>query len=221
MSIGLETLQELGLTRNDPVKPRNQLGQEEFLKLMTTQLSNQDPFKPMESGEFLGQIAQFSTVSGIKDLQDSFGQFANSVSSDQALQAANLVGRSVLASGHQGVLAAGGELSGAVDVPGPASSVVVDILDSNGERIKQIDLGSRTAGPVEFSWDGVTSDGSYADPGTYELHVNAVVDGTGVALTPLIRSRVESVTLDRNGSGLVINAAGQGAINFSDIHQIL
>ena len=221
MNISPEILNQLGLSRNETIKPRNELGQTEFLKLMTTQLNNQDPFKPMESGEFLGQIAQFSTVTGIQDLQSSFSDFAASVSSEQALQAANLVGRTVLVSGSEGLLAAGGELEGELTVPQNASSVSVDILDSNGELVRQIDLGSQLSGQLAFSWDGVTSDGHFADPGAYQVRANAVVGGSSIALESQVRSVVESVTLGRGGSPLIINTAALGAVSFSDVYQIL
>jgi flagellar basal-body rod modification protein FlgD len=84
-------------------KKKTSLGQDEFLKLMTTQMTHQDPNNPMQNGEFLSQMAQFGTVSGIQDLQKSFATFAGSINSDQALQAASLVGRNVTVTSDQGV----------------------------------------------------------------------------------------------------------------------
>ena len=85
-------LSGLGLAPAQAAK-KDGLGQEEFLNLMVTQLKNQDPFKPLESGEFLGQLAQFGTVSGLAELKTSFSELAGSLVSNQALQAASLVGR--------------------------------------------------------------------------------------------------------------------------------
>ena len=89
---GLETI---GGPSSSAGKPDDsgKLGQEEFLRLMITQLKNQDPTKPLDSGEFLGQLAQFGTVSGLADLKSSFTELAGSLVSNQALQAA---GRSLL-----------------------------------------------------------------------------------------------------------------------------
>lgn len=221
MQISLDTLKDLGLTQSSPVKTRNQLGQEEFLKLMTTQLTHQDPGKPLESGDFLAQIAQFSTVSGIKDLQDSFAQFAKSARSDQGLQAGYLVGRDVLVPAKEGLLAAGGSLEGQLTVPGPASNVTVEILDSNGQTVKKIELGSQSDGNVAFNWDGSTTGGGFADPGSYSLRASAVINGTNTGLDSLIRSNVESVTLGRGGSGIIVNVAGIGPVSFSDVQEIL
>ncbi|MGH8549229.1 MAG: flagellar hook assembly protein FlgD [Methylococcales bacterium] len=217
----MDTLNELGLQLSTPPKTRNELGQEEFLKLMTTQLTHQDPGKPMESGDFLTQIAQFSTVTGIKDLQDSFAQFAKSVRSDQGLQAANLVGRSVLVPADEGLLAAGGNLAGALVVPGPASNITVDVLDSNGQLVKQIELGPQAQGNVAFNWDGSTIGGGYADPGSYRIQASAVINGTNTGLASLIRSNVDSVTLGHGGSGITVNVAGAGPVSFSDVQEIL
>ena len=85
------------------------LGQDEFLELMMTQLQNQDPLNPAESGEFLSQIAQFGTVNGITELQQSFSTLASSLQSNQALQASTMVGRSVLVENNILQLGATGE----------------------------------------------------------------------------------------------------------------
>ena len=73
---GDSTYADLGLAVKTQTATKKTLGQEDFLKLMTTQLQYQDPFKPMDNGEFLGQMAQFSTVSSIQSLQSSFAQLA-------------------------------------------------------------------------------------------------------------------------------------------------
>lgn len=221
MSLSIEALQQLGLAQNTPLKNRNQLGQAEFLKLMTTQLNNQDPTKPMESGDFLAQMAQFSTVSGIKELQDSFTQFADSIRSDQGLQAGYLVGREVLVPSDQGLLAAGGSLDGELTLPESASSVSVNVLDTNGQLVKKIELGPQAGGSIPFSWDGSTNDGGYADPGSYTIQAKAVIQGANTGLDALIRSKVESVTLGNGGSGIALNLAGLGPVRFSQVQEIL
>ena len=113
---------------------------------MTTQMTHQDPTKPMQNGEFLSQMAQFGTVSGIQDLQQSFKDFAASISSDQALQAASLVGRTVSAPSEQGLLAAGGEIKGTVELPASSPNVNLKILDPvTGDVISNQEPG-RTVG---------------------------------------------------------------------------
>ena len=95
---------------------RTELGQEDFMTLMIAQFRNQDPFEPLDNGDFLGQLAQFGTVSGIDELNSSFSGLQNSIQSEQALQAANLVGHAVLAETETGFLPPGGSLYGAIDL---------------------------------------------------------------------------------------------------------
>ena len=84
-----------------------QMGSEDFLALMVAQLENQDPTKPMDDMQFMGQLAQFGTVSGIQDLQDSFSGLSSSLTASRALEAANLVGRRVATEGNVALLAPG------------------------------------------------------------------------------------------------------------------
>ncbi|MGM0679725.1 MAG: flagellar hook capping FlgD N-terminal domain-containing protein, partial [Pseudomonadota bacterium] len=130
------------------------LGQEDFMKLMLTQMNQQDPFKPMEDGEFLSQMAQFSAVSGLKEIKDSFSTLTDSLKSNHALQASSMVGRKVLIPGDKAVLPEGGELKGAVDLPTSTGDLKVSIYDASGELVHKIDKGSQSQGIVNFSWDG-------------------------------------------------------------------
>lgn len=199
---------------------RSKLGQEDFLELMTTQLQNQDPFEPMENGDFLAQIAQFSTVSGIQDLQGSFESLSQSLVSNQALQAAGLVGRSVLAPTGIAALEQGGAVKGVVELPASSTDVNVTITDAGGQTIRTVELGGQAAGNAHFQWDGLTDNGSYANPGTYFISANADYDGSNTAVETLISSPVESVTLGNSG-GLLLDLKGIGQLDFTEVRQIL
>ncbi|NOU22537.1 MAG: flagellar hook assembly protein FlgD [Methyloglobulus sp.] len=213
----------LGVSTIDTVASKKKsLGQDQFLKLMTTQMTHQDPTKPMQNGEFLSQMAQFGTVSGIQDLQQSFKDFAASISSDQTLQAASLVGRSVSVSSDQGLLAAGGEIKGSVDLPSSSSYVNVKILDpATGDVIATKSLGEHPAGRVSFVWDGMNANGNVAHPGAYKVQVETSIDGLNTALQPEIQAQVESVSMDSSKNSLKVNLTGLGAVNFNQIKQIL
>lgn len=197
------------------------LGQDAFLKLMITQLKNQDPFKPLQSGEFLSQLAQFSTVAGVRDLQSSFRDLSTALVSNQALQASALLGRDVLVNRSSGFLTAGGTLSGAVDLPSSASSVVVNITDANGQLVRQLNVGAHAKGLADYAWDGTLADGTAAAPGIYKVAAQLQVDGkTQSAAGVLVNARVESVTLGADQSGLTLTLQGLGDIAFSDVRQI-
>lgn len=197
------------------------LGQDAFLKLMTTQMQNQDPFKPLESGEFLGQMAQFSTVSGIQDMQASFNQLANSLVSNQALQASALVGREVVVPSSYAVLpAGGGTLRGAIELPAGARNVRIGLYNSAGELVHQLNLGSKTAGMHEFSWDGVKADGISAPRQIYVMKAEVDTGAEMVAGETLAVANVDSVSLGRMGEGITINLADLGSASFSSVRQI-
>lgn len=220
----IDTFNNLGLatTSNTQAQQKQTLGQEQFLKLLTTQLTHQDPMKPMENGEFLGQMAQFSTVSGIQDLQASFKDFASSISSDQALQAASLVGRYVSAPSQQALLAAGGTVSGDFSLPSSSPAVTLKIINpQTGETVRDIDLGAQAAGTNQFDWDGMDNDGQFANPGVYTIQLQAQIDGENTALSTNIKSKVQSVTMGSGSSGLQVNLTGLGPVKFNQIKQIL
>ncbi|MDO8843822.1 MAG: flagellar hook assembly protein FlgD [Methylicorpusculum sp.] len=223
MAIGLDTFKELGLATFEKAAVKKQeLGQEAFLKIMTTQLQSQNPLKPMENADFMGQMAQFSTVSGIQDLQKSFKDFASSLSSDQALQAAGLVGRNVVAPVNYGLLAAGGDVSGEVNLPSSASNVTVRVTNaSTGAPVKTLELGPQASGTLPFSWNGIGIDGTFANPGVYKVQVEASMGGQNVSLQPYMKSRVESVVMGNGQRGLEVNLAGTGPVSFSRLTKII
>lgn len=200
--------------------PAKELGQDQFFELMLTQLKNQDPLKPMQNGEFLAQIAQFSTVTGIQKLQESFGQLAAGMQSAQALQASSLVGRSVMLSSNSAALAPDGSVSGAVELSASASSVSVEIYDAGGQLVQRLDLGAQPAGQVSFTWDGKNTSGEAAAPGRYTIKAQAASGGQSASVPTLVAAKVESVTLG-GGQGLLLNLAGQGSVSLSDVRQIM
>ncbi len=201
-------------------KSRSELGQGDFLKLMITQFKNQDPFEPMDNGEFLGQLAQFSTVNGIDSLNTAFAGLAGSIQDEQALQAANLVGRSVLAVTDTGFLHEDGMLDAAVELNAAAGDVQVDISDASGQLVRRLYLGEQPAGVVRFSWDGLDASGERMPQGHYQMAAR-VVRGTAIeSAATLIEANVESVTLGRLGQGMTLNLRGGNAMSLAQVYQI-
>lgn len=219
----INTYAGLGIPTSGTVAPKkNSLGQDQFLKLMTTQMTHQDPTKPMQNGEFLSQIAQFGTVSGIQDLQQSFKDFSASISSNQTLQAASMVGRMVSVPSDHGLLLAGGEIKGSVDLPASSTNVNLKILDSlTGNVLGTKSLGTHSEGTLPFVWDGTDDQGHLATPGVYKIQVEASIDGVNTLLPSDIQSRVESVSMNSSKNSLQVNLSGLGAVNFNQIKQIL
>jgi flagellar basal-body rod modification protein FlgD len=196
----------------------SELGQEQFLQLMIAQLKNQDPMKPMQNGEFLSQMAQFGTVSGIQELQKSFGQMANALQSNQALMASSLVGRAVLVPGSK-LTYAGAPALAAAELPQAASDVRVTITDAGGQVLRQFNLGAQSAGTVKFSWDGLTNSGQPVPAGQYSVRVEAVNAGQTSALTSYVAARVDSVSLG-GPNGITLNLWDGSTASLSDVKEI-
>ncbi len=189
-----------------------------FLKLLVTQLKNQDPLNPMDNAQITSQMAQISTVSGIDRLNATLEEVAAGFGASQSLQATAMIGRSVLASGN-GLQLQNGTAAGGVELPQAADKVVVSIRDGSGLVLHQVDLGPQAAGVLGFQWDGVTDSGASAVPGSYSFVVEAVQGGKKIDATALARGLVGGVTQGKGGVALNVN--GMGAVALSDVKQVM
>lgn len=198
---------------------KQELGQEEFMHLMVMQLKNQDPFKPLEPEQFLGQLAQFSTVNGIESMRNSLSGLSASLQGSQVLQGANLVGRSVFAAGQVAQLSDSGTISGALGVPAGASNVQVRVIDAGGGLVRTFSVPA-DGELSEFSWDGRDSVGARMPAGRYALEAVASFGGRQESVEMLLRQRVDSVTIDPAGGSLRLNTAA-GAVALGDVRRIM
>lgn len=195
------------------------LGQNEFLKLMMVQLKNQDPMKPLDPSQFVGQLAQFSTVTGIQNMQSSINDLVTSNRSSQLLGGSSLVGHDVLAPASTASIAAGGAVSGAVDVPDGSQALQVQVSDASGQLVRTFSVTPQ-AGLTEFNWDGKTTAGETAASGTYTFKVVAGAGGSTVSLDPMLTSRVNSVTIDPSSSALTLNT-NSGSLALSSVRRVM
>ena len=200
-------------------KTASTLGVSDFLTLMTTQLKNQDPFKPLDGTEMVSQLAQFGTVSGVQQMNTTLGALSASLRSSQALSGASMVGHEILAPATTANYY-GQPLGGAVQVADGASSVTLTITDAAGQVIRHLNLGTGS-GQQPFSWDGLSDAGSQAAAGHYQIEAVANVGGANVALPIAVAARVGSVSLDRTGTDLTLNTAELGAVALGDVQQII
>ena len=192
--------------------------QDRFLKLLVTQMKNQDPLNPMDNAQVTSQLAQISTVSGIDKLNATLNSMSSSFLASQSLQASGLIGHAVLAPGNSMLLQSGGGAAG-MDLAQAADHVSVTIRDSAGQIIKTIDMGAQDAGIHTFPWDGSTDAGGHAKDGAYTFQVAAVQGGKQVDAQALGVGVVKSVSL--GGSDLQLNTIGLGAVSVGQVKQIL
>ncbi|MBB6523497.1 flagellar hook assembly protein FlgD [Pseudoteredinibacter isoporae] len=211
-------------------EPNNELGKDAFLELMVAQLKNQSPLNPTENGEFVAQLAQFSSVESLDNLNNRFDSFATSFQSNQALQASSLVGRSVTVPASQTQLPANGVVSGVAKMQTAASEVHLTISNPSGAVVDQIPLGSLPAGDHNFRWDGkqLELNGQLLDwqssnesvpPGEYTFRVNGTSGDGSEQFDTSLSAQVSSVTMGADNK-LTLNLKGMGSVDFDQIEQI-
>ncbi|KAB7627199.1 flagellar hook assembly protein FlgD [Alkalilimnicola sp. S0819] len=199
---------------------KSEMGQEDFLKLMTAQLRNQDPMEPMQSGEFMTQIAQFTSANGIGELSKAFSEFTADMKSDQALRAASLVGREVSIRSPEGYLAEGGELRAGIQLPSRVDNLTVKIRNAAGQLVHERNLGGQPAGQTAFSWDGTDAEGNSLPPGRYQISASTVYEGESYALETVSSAQVQSVRLGQGGQSPTLTLAGLGETSLDSVQQI-
>jgi len=202
-------------------RPSGELGQDDFLELMLAQMKNQDPMSPMKGEEFLGQLAQFATVSGVQSMGSAVTELAQSLQSSRALQASGLVGRSVYVAADQAYLSGSGAVTGRVAAPANGADLIVDVTDASGALVQRLKPQVSLNGYAEFQWSGTTHDGGTAPPGTYGFSVNAMSGGQVTSIEPQMLARVESVTLGQSGGGMQLNLAGMRSKALDDVIEVL
>lgn len=202
-------------------KSAKNLGQEDFLALMITQLQSQDPLKPMENGEFIGQMAQFSTVTGIAEMTKSVSSLTEAYNSGQALQAASMVGRTVLTEANAAKYSGSAPVQGAVELASSSANAVVRVYSQAGALVRELPLGSQQAGLTNFTWDGTLANGQKAPAGTYRFTAAIENPAGATALTTYLASKVESVTLSGDGSGSQIRTDGGASVRLSQVKAVM
>jgi flagellar basal-body rod modification protein FlgD len=201
-------------------KSASSLGIEDFLTLMTTQLKNQDPMKPLEGTEFVAQLAQFGAVSGIQNMQASIESLASSLRSTQVLNGTTLVGHDVLAQADSFSFTPGVGVTGEVDVPPGAASLQIRITDSSGALVRELNTAP-TSGGNTFVWDGKRADGTAAEAGKYDIEAIASAGSASESLEVMLSGRVSSVTIDSRGNGLTLNTSALGPIAMNNVRRVM
>ena len=199
----------------------DELDRSAFLKLLTTQLQNQNPLDPMKNEAFVAQLAQFSQLEGITNMSTSLTDVADVIRSDRIMTGANLVGKSVF--GQTGRISTDGQSASQIEVylPYGAEQVELGIYDMNsGALIRSIVSGPRGSGTASFGWDGRMADGTSAPVGDYIIRGSAVIDGAATDVYPSTFAKVQTVSWDAQTSNLSLNLAGGVTLPISQVSRI-
>ena len=211
-------LDKLGVNKQEEMttKRRDQLGQADFLKLMTTQLQNQDPFAPMDNADFIAQMAQFSTVTGITDMGETLKGMSDQLQEFRIATASNLLGHSVLVPGNMARPNENGEIHGVVDLPSSASTSNIRFTNAQGEILHQVDMGAQPRGLVGFSWLDIPSE--ILESGD-AIRVEAYADtGNGLeAVSPSVFADVLAATTGNGRDGVQLDVRDYGTISAAEV----
>lgn len=199
---------------------KGMLTQADFFALLTKELANQDPTKPVDNNEMISQMTAFSTTDGVSLLNDKFADFASSMSSGQALQASSLVGRSVLVEDNVFGMTEGEGAKGKLVTDLPASNVNIYVENIAGEIIQTVPVGSVNAGEFTFNWNGETSEGEAAPEGAYRFRIAGLVDGQASELQAMTYRKVDSVTLAGAGGNILLNLNGGSSMALADVVEV-
>ena len=192
--------------------------QDRFLKLLVTQLKNQDPLNPMDNAQMTSQLAQMSTVSGIEKLNTTLSTLVDNLGSSQSMQAADMIGKSVLVPGSQLVLKSGTAFAG-INLASAADQVTMKVLDSTGAVIQTQKLGAQKAGVLDIAWDGTTDSGIKAADGAYTFTVEATQGSNQVTVDALQVGTVSALV--RSKSGFLLDLGVLGQVDFKNVQQII
>lgn len=201
-------------------KDDNMLSQEDFFAMLTQQLAYQDPTKPVDNDQMVAQMTSFTMADGISQLNTNFNSFAESMTSNQALQASSLIGQEVLIEGNQGYLADATGVSGTVVTQATVQDLTIEVKDRFGATVRVINAGTQSPGNVDFQWDGKDSAGNQMPPGDYSFSAVGLVNGDGVQLPTAINRQVNSISLAGNSQGVILNLVGNVSIQLKDVIQI-
>ncbi|MCI1009756.1 flagellar hook assembly protein FlgD [Pseudomonas oryzihabitans] len=207
-------------TASSDGKKGGKLGKDEFLKLMVAQMNNQNPLEPQGNGEFIAQLAQFSTVEGITNLNTSVSSILSGSQSSQALQASTLVGRKVIVDTDKVKVDTSADFKGALNLTASSPNVWVNVYNDAGNQVNRLNLGQQSSGLVNFTWDGTDANGKKLDAGTYRFEAQANVNDTTTAMKTSLPANVDSVTLGQNGGEMTLNLAGVGSIGISKVQAV-
>jgi flagellar basal-body rod modification protein FlgD len=194
------------------------MGQADFLKLMTAQMKNQDPFDPVDNTQMVAQMAQFSSLAGITEMSTTLKAIADKLGATSQGEAMGWIGRTVLTEGSVAYGRTGGGIAGAVELDAAADKVAVQISDANGRVLKTVNLGPQGAGTAQFDWDGRTDAGEDAGAGPFTVAAVASADGKAVAGRTLVWAPVQSVSVASGTPTLTL--PGIGTVPASEVREI-
>lgn len=201
-------------------KSSKEMGKQDFLTLFTAQLKNQNPLDPVKNEAFVAQLAQFSQLEALTNMQTSMDNLVTTMAGERMLSGSSLIGLRVAVPDTLSRLDAGGSIEGKIDLPQGASGIKLGIYDQQGGLVQELVAGPQTPGVTSLVWDGKDAMGTPAPAGLYRLKASAVVDGknSDVAVNTLVA--VRSVSRNAGDGSVNLELDGGKSVPLSTIQRV-
>lgn len=197
---------------------KNNMGQQEFLKLLIAQLKNQNPLSPMDSTQFTAQMAQFSSLEQLTNINKSLGGLSQVTSAMNNAEAMGMIGKTIQAVGNTIDIASGSPASITFNLPSSTATTDIGIADAAGKVVATLQGGKMSVGDHTAVWDGKDAAGHLLPSGTYTYAINAA-DSTGapISATTFLSGLVKSVSII---NGTTMLNVGNSQINLTDVTKV-
>lgn len=213
MSISTDTISKINGTGSssgttNTAAKQNEVDQTTFLKLLTTQMQQQDPFNPVDQTQMVAQMAQFSATAGIAEMNASMKQMASDIAASRLGDASGWIGRAALVKSDVATPFSDGSYAGTITFPKDVTNATVSLVDGNGQTVYSKTLGAQTAGELGFSWNGKDADGNVIATGPLQLKVGAVNETGAVTAETATWTTVNAVQSPATGTSQLITGLG-------------
>lgn len=215
----LPKYEELKKAAANPAQ-KEEMGQQAFLTLFTTQLQNQDPLDPVKNEAFVAQLAQFSQLEATTKMADSMSSMASSMQSDRLLAGTSLIGKKVATPNGTAELLEGSNISGVVSAPNGADKVALEVYDSLGRKVFTQTLGRQAPGEVQVKWEGYNDKGERMPPGRYKVQATVSSFGKVTQVPISTPATVRSVTFNGTTNEMMVEVEGGGSVPLSQIKRV-
>ncbi len=199
---------------------KSSLGKDDFLKLLVTQMKQQDPLNPMDDKEYVAQLAQFSSLEQLTNISTGITDLKTSMGQQTQLSAVGFIGKTVKSNGYK-VSKEGDSISAlSYTLPDQAANVTMNIMDANGNIVRAIDMGAKSAGDQQFQWNGKDDSGTTVADGLYAVGITATDgSGNGMMVTSSVTGRVTGTAM--NNGVFQLKLSDGRSVNFTDVQEVL
>ena len=201
-------------------KSKDEMGKQDFLTLFTAQLKNQDPLDPVKNEAFVAQLAQFSQLEALTNMQGSLDSFVTSMSSERLLGSASLIGKKVSMADVPTALGESGGIDATIDLPTGASGIQLTIQDSKGRTVQDLIAGPQNPGTASLSWDGQDAMGNRAPAGNYRLVAQAVVNGKTTTVPVNTMTTVRAISTNASDGAVSLQVDGNQSVLLKNVQRI-